>query len=75
MNEFLQIAKVNTKKARGLPERIFVDGAPGMVTGVTLFNYLAVESTTTFAAESAGMATVAGSAIVSAGAATSAGFA
>ena len=38
-------------------------------------NYLAVESTTTLAAESAGMATAAGSAIVSAGAATSAGFA
>ena len=79
------------KKARGQDAQAIkkLGGYPSILTSIfrrrrprhgdrgDILNYLAaaLSETTTLAAESAGMATAAGSAIVSAGAATSAGFA
>lgn len=79
------------KKARGQDAQAIkkLGGYPSILTSIfrrrrprhgdrgDILNYLAAAEsvTTTLAAESAGMATAAGSAIVSAGAATSAGFA
>ena len=73
---------VKTKRLGGYPSDFRRWRPPsrnksGMTRRGDILNYLAaaLSETTTLAAESAGMATAAGSAIVSAGAATSAGFA